>query len=148
MTAVAEGAKARAGCRSRPLVAALRYAIGVVLLAVGFRTWLVLGWIEPVYVAGSSMAPAYRPAHRLASCSHCLGVVRLAAEPRDEGPTVVCPWCTHGELTVGAAELRGDRLWIDRTAYLHGGPRRWEVAAVVCPDTGRLCIKRVRGLPG
>lgn len=125
----------------------LHYGVGVVLLALGIRTWLALGWIEPVYVDGRSMAPAYLPAHRLAACPQCLGVVQLAAETPPERE-IGCPWCGTTRLAIGRSLLRGDRLWIDRTAYLRHKPQRWMPVAVRCPDTGRLCIKRVLGLPG
>ncbi len=38
----------------------VQLAVGTVLLALVLRTWLVMGLVEPVTVAGSSMAPALR----------------------------------------------------------------------------------------
>ena len=35
----------------------LRLAIGTLLLAIGLRTWLVMGIVAPVVVSGNSMAP-------------------------------------------------------------------------------------------
>ena len=44
---------------------ALRLAVGCLILAIGLRTWLVMGLIEPVTVAGSSMVPSLRSGDRL-----------------------------------------------------------------------------------
>jgi signal peptidase I len=43
----------------------------------------------------------------------------------------------------------GERLLVDRTAFLTRGPRRGEIVVFRCPDrANELCIKRVFGLPG
>ncbi len=49
----------------RPLYPAIRLAVACFLLAIGLRTWLVMGLIEPVTVAGSSMVPTLHEGDRL-----------------------------------------------------------------------------------
>ena len=83
---------------------AIHLAVGCLILALVLRTWLVMGLIEPVTVAGSSMAPTLRD---------------------------------------------GDRLQVDRTAFQHRQPSRWELVCALNPtDATELCVKRVVGLPG
>ncbi|MCH8840581.1 MAG: signal peptidase I, partial [Planctomycetes bacterium] len=49
----------------------------------------------------------------------------------------------------GLAIHRGDRLWIDRTAFERRRPHRGEVVVLRNPHDGsQLCVKRVVGLPG
>ncbi len=44
---------------------AIRLTVASIILAIGLRTWLVMGLIEPVTVAGSSMVPTLREGDRL-----------------------------------------------------------------------------------
>lgn len=44
---------------------AIRLAVASLILAIGLRTWLVMGLIEPVTVAGSSMVPTLHGGDRL-----------------------------------------------------------------------------------
>ncbi len=44
---------------------AIRLAVTTLILALGLRTWLVMGLIEPVVVAGSSMMPTLQEGERL-----------------------------------------------------------------------------------
>jgi len=44
---------------------AIRLAVASLILAIGLRTWLVIGLIEPVTVAGSSMVPTLQGGDRL-----------------------------------------------------------------------------------
>lgn len=44
---------------------ACRFAVGVAILALAFHTWLVLGLVVPVRIAGSSMEPTLGDARRL-----------------------------------------------------------------------------------
>ena len=50
---------------SQPLLSVIRLAVGCLILAIGLRTWLVMGLIEPVTIAGSSMVPSLRSGDRL-----------------------------------------------------------------------------------
>jgi len=49
----------------RPIYPAIHLAVACLILAMGLRTWLVIGWIEPVTVAGSSMVPTLQNGDRL-----------------------------------------------------------------------------------
>ncbi len=49
----------------RTFYPAIRLAVTCLILAIGLRTWLVMGLIEPVTVAGSSMVPALQGGDRL-----------------------------------------------------------------------------------
>ena len=61
----------------------------------------------------------------------------------------LCPSC-GAWCDLEPADLRpGERLFVDRTAFLRSAPNRWGM--VVCPlpeDPTTLCVKRVVGLPG
>lgn len=50
---------------SHPLQIIIRYAICTLLLAIGLRTWLVMGLIDPVVVQGRSMEPTFMPGQKL-----------------------------------------------------------------------------------
>jgi signal peptidase I len=49
----------------RPIHTTMQLALGTVLLALLLRTWLVMGLVEPITVAGSSMAPTLDSGDRL-----------------------------------------------------------------------------------
>ncbi|MCG8451222.1 MAG: S26 family signal peptidase [Pirellulales bacterium] len=128
----------------------LYLSIGSVLLAFVLRTWLVMGLIEPVIVSGSSMAPGLRGAYVTAECPECGAAVDVAAEYVARGRCATCSQCGLAKVPLAALpRKRGDRLWIDRTAYIRRQPRRWETVVLRAPhDTNQLCVKRVVGLPG
>jgi len=135
---------------ARSISLAIHLAVGSVLLAMVLRTWLVMGWIEPVTVAGNSMAPTLCGPHRTARCPRCQAVVRVGVEFVPASGAVVCPYCGQKQIKIAARPFqRGDRLWLDRTSLLWNTPRRWEVVVFRCPnDGGQLCVKRIAGLPG
>jgi signal peptidase I len=82
----------------------VHWVVGSVVLALVVRTWLVMGLVAPVTVAGKSMQPT------LAS---------------------------------------GDRVLVDRAAFVWHGPARGDVVVFRCPSRAdTLCVKRVAGLPG
>ncbi len=129
---------------------AVHLAVGTLLLAIVLRTWLVMGLIEPVTVAGNSMAPTLNGPHYSARCPRCGQTVRVGAEFVPPSRVVACPRCENQPIDFSAASLhRGDRLWIDRTSLPRRMPRRWEVVVFRCPNDGsQLCVKRIVGLPG
>jgi len=125
-----------------------RFAVGVTLFAVVAHTWFVMGLCVPVTVAGSSMAPTLegpRACYRCGACQRefAIGVDRLASvDP-------VCPDCGNWSDVVGLGAVRGQRILVDRTAFLLRPPRRWEVAVFRSPLEGdELVVKRIVGLPG
>ncbi|TWT88515.1 signal peptidase I [Pseudobythopirellula maris] len=123
---------------------AVEFAIGAVCLAVLVRAFLVLGWVEPVRVTGSSMAPTLRGAHIDVACPACAAVFTAAIETR-LGHGHACPQCGEGALVASGAPLPGDRLVVDRLASLD----RWDMVVFhEPPHASRLAVKRVLGLPG
>ncbi|WP_197530679.1 S26 family signal peptidase [Bythopirellula polymerisocia] len=135
---------------SSSIVTALQLVIGTFVLAIVLRTWLVMGLIEPVTVAGSSMAPTMLGPHLSLKCERCRHMFDVGAEFAVETEHAECPQC--GFKANPFAELpvrRGDRLVIDRMTLLFRLPRRWEPVVFVSPaDEGGLVVKRVVGLPG
>jgi hypothetical protein len=61
----------------------------------------------------------------------------------------VCPLCgTENDAAAGLSR-EGQRVFVDRSAFLWRPPRRFEVVVAQVPDNPRtLCVKRVIGLPG
>lgn len=122
-------------------------AVGTLVLALILRTWLVMGLIEPVTVAGSSMAPNLRGPHVSVTCSKCELQFDIGAE--FDTTSVECPRCdTQQTLSDPPTIERGDRMLIDRTAFQFRSPRRWEPVVFRSPVDGQLTVKRVVGLPG
>lgn len=122
-------------------------AVGTLLLAVGLRAWLVMGLIEPVTVAGSSMAPALRGPFNEIQCARCNHQFDIGAEFPAE--RVACLRCGYaGNTAEGLLVHRGDRLLVDRTAFEFRLPQRWETVVFHAPEDGQLTVKRVVGLPG
>ncbi len=120
------------------------------IFAVALRTFLVMGLIEPVLIASSSMAPTFLGPHCSAVCSNCKQTVCVAAELVPGDGVVRCGHCLTGDIEfIGRPVLRGDSLVVDRTVFHWREPRRWEpVVFRNLHEAGRLCIKRVVGLPG
>lgn len=130
--------------------AALQLAIGVVIASAVLQTWLVLGWVVPIAVSGSSMAPALLGPHRMYRCTDCRREFAVGLDQLPPGELAVCPACgkRRGEVDA-AADRQGQRLAVDRTAFAWREPRRWETVVFRCPKNARdLCVKRVVGLPG
>ena len=109
-----------------------------------------MGLVDPVTVAGSSMAPSLRGANLKLTCPQCEYSFSVGAEYANTAAEVACPQC--GKLDVPLTtfrEQRGDRLWVDRTVFDRRDPRRWEVVVARNPENAtELCVKRVVGLPG
>ena len=134
----------------RAVHAAINLAVATILLAIILRTWLVAGLVEPVTVTGSSMAPTLRGPFASIPCPRCHESFDVGAEFIVGTAHVDCPRCAAQFVAQAALPVeRGDRLWIDRTAFSWRKPHRWEVVVAHCPDDGgQMCVKRVVGLPG
>jgi signal peptidase I len=121
-----------------------------VLLGLATRVAFLQGLVKPVRVAGASMAEALRGKHFELTCRDCGFPCRFDADepPRDE--RVVCPNCGYVHRGLGGARAdRGDRVLVDRLAYLLTSPQRWDLVAFQMPDDARQwAVKRVVGLPG
>lgn len=128
---------------------ALRGFVIAASLWLGVRTWLALGLVQPLTVSGSSMAPTLLGEHFLAQCDVCRRVVAVGAMGRGGASPVACEHCRSGQLKIETGQVYpGERLFVDRTQPAADQLERWQTAVFVCPDTGKLCVKRVVGLPG
>lgn len=109
--------------------------------------------VEPFGVPTGSMAPALIGNHREAFCTRCgapvvVGEPAAGARPADFA-RCRCPNCGAPADLSEADTITGDRLLVDKTAFLARPPRRWEVAVFRCPvDDTKPYVKRVAGLPG
>ena len=114
------------------------------------HTWLVMGLVVPVTVAGSSMAPTLEGPRRMFRCDACQFDFPVGLDQLIDDDRAVCPRC--GQSTAiwrGDADVRGDRLLVDRTAFVFRQPQRWEVVVFRSPtDANQLFVKRIVGLPG
>lgn len=125
-----------------------RFAVGLAVCALVAHTWFVMGLVVPVTVAGSSMAPTLQGPRECYRCAVCrrefaIGVDQLAAVD------AICPDCGNWSKVERLGPAPGDRILVDRTAFLWQPPQRWEIAVFRSPvDEGELCVKRIVGLPG
>ncbi len=126
-----------------------RLALGVAIVALLSHTWLVMGLIVPVTVSGSSMAPTLQGPHRNYRCSACQLHFAIGLDVLPADSMTVCPDCRIWSAAATSDVLRGDRLFIDRTAFAFRAPQRWQVVVLHLPDNPQeLCVKRIVGLPG
>lgn len=127
----------------------LHYATCTIVLALVLRTWFVMGLIEPITIAGSSMAPTLRGPHYSFRCTECGQPFDVGAEFVTEDSRVECLACgdvqNFGEHRTVKS---GDRVLVDRTAFQFREPKRWETVVFHSPDDAQLTVKRVVGLPG
>jgi signal peptidase I len=134
--------------RKSSLYAACRLLVAVGVVVLLMHTWLLMGLVVPVTVAGSSMLPTVRGPQRIYRCEGCRRAFAVDLDELIVEPVAVCPVC--GRVSDDAVTDRlGERLVIDRTAYTFRRPRRWEIVVFRSPmDARQLCLKRVVGLPG
>ncbi|MSQ96247.1 MAG: hypothetical protein EXR98_17075 [Gemmataceae bacterium] len=111
--------------------------------------------VEAFHVPTGSMAPALLGHHRVCVCPRCGQEVAIGRNAFDKDGTgesryyrkAFCPNCGNHPLSLTkAAEVPGDALTVDRTAYLRREPSRWEI--IVFRLLGHLYIKRLLALPG
>jgi signal peptidase I len=87
--------------------------------------------------------------HRRVVCGECGYSFDCDSSFRPVSPRAVCPLCGFAENDIELLpDASGDRVLIDRSAYLFRSPRRWEVIAFRPPNGETLAVKRVVGLPG
>jgi signal peptidase I len=127
-----------------------QWIVGVFVAAAIAHTWLVMGLVVPVTVAGSSMAPTLQGPRRMFLCDACRFEFPVGLDQLVDGDRAVCPRCGEPSARrLGKSDQRGDRLLVDRTAFAFRQPRRWEVVVFNSPeDANQLCVKRIVGLPG
>jgi signal peptidase I len=139
----------RAASEANTVRSAIQFTVGLVVMAVIARVFLVMGLIVPVIVAGSSMAPTLNGSHVEVVCPQCAAFVQVGTDQLPPGANAICPNCVSRLHIDGLPIVEGDSIWVDRTAFTLRPPRRWEVVVFQCPnDATQLCVKRVLGLPG
>ncbi len=127
----------------------------VQMLVVFLSLFLVVRTValEPFGVPTGSMAPALIGNHREARCPRCDARVVVGEPGPDARPVRFdvcrCPNCGQTVDLSAAREVPGDRLMVDKTAFMARAPRRWEIAVFLCPvDDTKPYVKRIVGLPG
>jgi signal peptidase I len=131
-----------------PLRAACRLTIGALIAALVVQTWLAMGLVVPVMVAGSSMAPTLLGPHRTFRCEVCRHQFPVGLDELPPGERAVCPYCGR-RRAVTVADHDGQRLIVNRAAFAWRSPQRWETVVFRSPEMAdQLCVKRVVGLPG
>ena len=128
----------------------LRTSLGIVLLALVIRTFVLLGVFVPIEVSASSMAPTLLGPHQNVVCDGCHHHFPVAVDHGRTQSWATCPACREKRMDVSRFPVvAGDTIWIDRTAYLLRRPHRWEMVVFRCPnDATQYCVKRIVGLPG
>ncbi|MGA2062564.1 MAG: signal peptidase I [Thermoguttaceae bacterium] len=119
------------------------------MLLLFLQTWFIEGLAAPCRITGGSMALTLLGNHRDVICADCGFAFSCDAAALTPG-RAICPncGCANNGLDL-LPDLDGDRLLIDRSAYLFRRPRRWEIAAFRHPrEASKIVIKRVAGLPG
>lgn len=134
--------------RRRKLLVLAALSLAVCLVVARFAA--IQGLFVPVRVAGDSMAETLVGEHLRVACADCRYAFRCGVEGLLESETAVCPNCGFAEnSTAGRVVHPGQRVWIDRFAYVARGPSRGDLVALRDPlDSSRLVVKRVVGLPG
>ena len=136
-----------ASVRTRSVV---ELAIGIIIAWLLIETWCIEGLVVPVWVPSGSMAETLLGTHREVTCGDCGYQFVCGTDLKPLNRQAVCPNCGYGDNDLSQQpEVDGDRLLIDKAAFLLRRPRRWEVAAFRHPfHANMICVKRVVGLPG
>jgi signal peptidase I len=111
--------------------------------------------VEAFHIPSGSMAPALHGHYRVCACPRCGQEVVVGRHSADREGTgeprfyrkAFCPNCGLYPVPLAeTTEIPGDRILVNKTAYLVRAPARWEV--VVFRLLGTFYIKRLLGLPG
>ncbi|HHK41122.1 MAG TPA: hypothetical protein ENJ50_01785, partial [Planctomycetaceae bacterium] len=106
------------------------------------------GWLRPVRVASSSMAPFLLNRHYALRCDDCFAPLTADVATHRVGSLVTCFNCGYRRNRVLRRHARpGERVWIDALPMWWRAPRRWEVVALRTRN-GRYVTKRVLARPG
>jgi signal peptidase I len=125
-------------------------AITIAIAWMLVETWCIEGLVVPVWVPSGSMAETLVGLHREVTCVDCGYQFVCGTDLRPLSYHAVCPNCGYsGNDLSQRPDVDGDRLLIDKSAFLLRRPRRWEVVAFRHPSHAEMiCVKRVVGLPG
>lgn len=134
----------------RPLGMWLHGAAGAVVVILLVESFVTLGLVIPVRVAGSSMSPTFEGTHATLTCPECRWEFDVGVDQLPLGRPLVCPDCqVEFPCPPTAEQEAGRRLVVDRIRHATRLPQRWEVVVVRNPeDRSSLCVKRIVGLPG
>src|SRR5690242_5875137 len=92
--------------------------VGVFVAAAIAHTWLLMGLVVPVTVAGSSMAPTLEGPRRMFRCDACQFEFPVGLDQLLDDDRAVCPHCGQSSARrCDRSDIRGDRLLVDRTAF-------------------------------
>jgi signal peptidase I len=130
------------------LCAAALLGLAVMLLIV--RLWMLQGLWTTVRIEGGSMAPTF-PGERVEiTCANCDDVWECDRVLREATSHVLCPNCGRAVEDESSQVIRaGARVVIDRAAYLLAPPQRFDVVALRSPlPPHELGVKRIVALPG
>jgi signal peptidase I len=119
------------------------------IISIGFlQAFLLDGLVPALRVDSASMAPALLGPHFDLRCPACGFEFDADASSADVAARWRCPNC-RGSSSLEDAPLRaGNRLLVNRAAYLLGQPKRGDIVVLDCPDAPGPCVKRIVGLPG
>ncbi len=133
--------------RTRSVV---EHAIAITIAWMLVETWCIEGLVVPVWVPSGSMAETLVGLHREVTCVDCGYRFVCGTDLKPLNFHAVCPNCGYsGNDLSQRPDVDGDRLLIDKAAFLLRRPRRWEVVAFRHPSRAEMiCVKRVVGLPG
>ncbi|MCA9142740.1 MAG: signal peptidase I [Planctomycetales bacterium] len=122
----------------------------VVVVALGVVASLrYQGLLFPVRIGSGSMSESYLGPHRRIECKDCGFAFRCGLDVDVPLQRATCPNCGFDRIDVTLATLHeGDRVLIDRWAYVRNAPQRGDVVAFVDPThQSELAVKRIMGLP-
>lgn len=117
------------------------------LAVVAWRTSQIDGLLRPILVSGPSMSPTLWGPSRRAHCPQCGLSYRVHASHRSPNSAARCFGCGRLDLTLSDKISPGDRVLVDRAAYVWRKPQRHDLVAIRTA-AGALQVKRLVGLPG
>ena len=132
-----------------------RIALGVAFVGICPIVVLHAIAVETFHIPSGSMAPALHGNHRVCvcpNCGHSIAIGRAGADRDGMGESrfyrkTFCPNCgTYPIRLADASEVPGDRIQVNKSAYLLRAPWRFEI--IVFRLFGTYFIKRLLGLPG
>ena len=124
--------------------------MGIAVTVLLFRTFLIQGLFFPVRIAGDSMATRLLGRHLQVTCNQCNFTFSCGIGWIVQHQQGTCPNCGSEDNPLGTAQIReGKRVFIERAAFFHRNPRRWEIVALKNPSSNnQLQVKRIVGLSG
>ena len=131
----------------RRLLKPLALVFLLVAILCGLRLSAIQGWWHPITVTGPSMIPTLWGPSRSFRCGHCGWLGRVAEVGLEWSMREPCFRCGNSEVTQLGEIQAGDRIRIDRAAFLFTPPSRNDLVAIQ-RDNGTMQVKRVVGVAG